>query len=46
MEEDLPEYRIHEHASCFRCQKMGAVIYKGWVFYCPSCHQLALEEED
>ena len=44
--EDLPEYKIYQHATCFRCQAVGAVNYRGWVFYCPACHQDILKEEE
>jgi len=45
-EEELPTYKIYEYACCFRCQRQGAVNYKGWTFYCPDCHEQVLKEND
>ena len=45
-EDDLPTYKIYQHAACFRCGTVGAVNHRAWVFYCPSCHEDVLKEEE
>ena len=45
-EEELTEYKVYQHAYCFRCQAQGAVLYQGWTFYCPTCHQEILKENE